>query len=137
MPPVRRGKPAIGPSALGPVPAPASAPVALPNDLFQEFMRTCIERVRDQAPAAPAAPAAEARDDIDRPLKPRNPDLYYGNSQMECYYFCQQCEDHFEVVGLLGHKRVLFAAGFLKDRILNRWQQHKTRMQRNRLAPMT
>ncbi len=56
---------------------------------------------------------------------------------MECYYFCQQCEDHFEVAGLLGHKRVLFAAGFLKDRILNWWQQHKTRMQCNRLAPMT
>ncbi len=56
---------------------------------------------------------------------------------MECYYICQQCEDHFEVAGFLGHKRVPFAAGFLKDRILNRWQQYKTRMQRNRLAPMT
>ncbi len=103
-------------------------------------MRTCIERVRDQAPAAPAAlaaPAAKARDDIDRPLNPRNPDLYYGHLHMECSYFCQQCEDDFEVAGSLGHKRVFFAAGFLKDHILNRWQQHKTCMQRNRLAPMT
>ncbi len=100
-------------------------------------MRTCIEKVRDQAPAAPAAPAAEARDDTDRPLKPRNPDLYYGHSHMECYYFCQQCEDHFEVAGSLGHKHVSFASGFLKDHILNRWQQHKTRMLRNRLASMT
>ncbi len=56
---------------------------------------------------------------------------------MECYYFCQQCENHFEVAGSLGHKRVRFAVGFLKDRILNRWQQHKTRMQRNRLTSMT
>ncbi len=56
---------------------------------------------------------------------------------MECYYFCQQCEDHFKVAGSLGHKRVPFAAGFLKDRILNQWQQHKPRMQCNQLAPMT
>ncbi len=95
---------------------------------------------RTQAPAAPAVPAAqpaEARDDTDRLFKPRNPDLYYGNSHMECYYFCQQCEDHFEFAGSLGHKRVAFAARFLKDCILNWWQQHKTRMQRNQLAPMT
>ncbi len=137
MPPARRQRSAIRRLALGPVAASAPAPVAPPNDLFQEFMRTCIERVRDQAPVAQAAPAAEARDDTDRPLKPRNPDLYYGNSHMECYYFYQQCEDHFEFAGLLGHKRISFAAGFLKDRILNWWQQHKTCMQRNQLAPMT
>ncbi len=144
MPPARRRRPAIrrpalGPEAPAPGPVPALAPALVPNnDLFQEFMRTCIERVRAQAPATPAAPVPEkARDDTDRPLKPRNPDLYYGNLHMECYYFCQQCEDHFEVAGSLGHKRVLFAAGFLKDRILNRWQQHKTRMQRNQLASMT
>ncbi len=97
MPPARRGRLAIGRPALGseapapgPVPAPAPAPAPVPNnDLFQEFMRTCIERVRDQAPAAPAAPAAETKDKTDRLLKPRNPDLYYGNLHMECYYFCQ------------------------------------------------
>ncbi len=89
------------------------------------------------APVAPIAPAAEARDDTDRPLKPQNPDLYYGHSHMEYYYFNQQCEDHFEFAGSLGYKRVSFAAGFLKNRIFNRWHQHKTRMQRNQLAPMT
>ncbi len=137
MPPIRRGRPAIWPPASGFVPAPVPAPVALPNNLFQEFMRTFMEKT--QAAAAPIAPApdAEARDNTDRPLKSRNPDLHYGNSHMECYYFCQQCEDDFEVAGSLGHKRVLIATGFLKDRILNRWQQHKTRMQHNRLAPMT
>ncbi len=111
--------------------------MAPPNDFFQEFMRTCIERVRDQAPAAPVAPAAEARDDTNRPLKPQNPDLYYGNLHMECYYFCQQCEDHFKVARSLGLKRVSFATGFLKDRILNWWQQYKTRIQCNQLASMT
>ncbi len=101
-------------------------------------MQTFIETA--QAPAAPAAPAVpdvEARDDTDRPLKPHNLDLNYGNLHIECYYFCKQCEDHFEVAQSLGYKRILFAAGFLKDPILNRCQQHKTRMQRNRLAPMT
>ena len=105
------------------------------NDLFQEFMRTCIERVWDQVPIAPNGKARE--DTLDRPLKPRNPDLYYGHLHIECYYFCQQCKDYFEVAGSLGHKRVPFAARFLKDCIVNEWQQHKTRMQRNRLAPMT
>ncbi len=40
-------------------------------------------------------------------------------------------------MGSLGHKRIPFIVGFLKHDILNRWQQHKTRMQCNRLAPMT
>ncbi len=62
--------------------------MAPPSDLFQEFIRTCIKKVRDQALAALVAPAAEAIDDTNRPLKPRNPDLYYGNSYMEYYYFC-------------------------------------------------
>ncbi len=137
MPSVYCGRLAIGPRALGPVPAPAPTPVALPNDLFQEFIRTCIEKVWDQALAASAAPAAEARDNTARPLKPQNPDLYYGNSHMECYYFYQQCEDYFEVRGSPGHKLVPFAAGFSKNRILNWWQQHKTHMQRKRLASMT
>ncbi len=95
--------------------------MAPPNDFFQEFMRTCIKKVRDQALAAPVAPAAEARDDTDRPLKPRNPDLYYNHLHMEYYYFCQQCKDHFEIAGSLGHKRIPFAADFLKDCILNWW----------------
>ncbi len=115
MPPVHCERPVIGPPAPGPVSAPVFAPLAPTNDFFSGFMWTYIKKVRDQALAALAAPAAEARDNTDRPLKPRNPDLYYGNLHMECYYFCQQCEDHFEVARSLGHKRVLFTAGFLKD----------------------
>ncbi len=144
MPPTRRRRPAIRCLALdpqaptpGPVPAPIPALVALLNDLFQEFMRTCIKRVRDQAATVSAVLAAEIRDNTDRPLKLRNPDLYYGHSNIECYYFCQQCKNYFEVTGLLGYKRILFIARFLKDHILNRWQQYKTRMQRNKLVPIT
>lgn len=99
-------------------------------------MQAYMEDRRQPAPA-PAPPAESREDASDRPLKARNPDLYYGNSHMECYYFCQQCEDHFETAGAKGHKRVPFAATFLKDRILNRWQQHKTRTERNRAAPLS
>ncbi len=48
-----------------------------------------------------AAPAldVEARNDTNKLLKPRNPDLYYSSLHIKCYNFCQQCEDYFEVVG--------------------------------------
>ncbi len=89
MPPARRKKPVLRPSTLAPE-APALAfALALNNNLFQKFIQTYIERVKDQALAAPAVPAAEVRDNVDRPLKPRNPDLYYGHLYIECYYFCQ------------------------------------------------
>lgn len=90
--------------------------VLLNNNFLQEFMRTCIEKVRDQAPAALLA---KARDDFDRFFQPQNPNLYYGYLHIKCYYFCQQYENYFEVVGSQGHKCVLFAARFLKDYILN------------------
>ncbi len=84
------GRPVIGPPTPGPVTTPALIPATVPNnDFFQEFMWTCIERVRAQALAALATPApdVEVTNDTDRPLKPRNSDLYYGNLHIECYYF--------------------------------------------------
>ena len=65
------------------------------------------------------APATKARDDTNRPLKIWNPNLYYGHMYMECYYFCQQCKDDYEVVGSLSYKCISFATGFLKNHILN------------------
>ncbi len=56
---------------------------------------------------------------------------------MECYHFCQQYEDHFETAAAKGHKRVLFAASFLKSGILHRWQQHKTRTKRKWAVPLS
>lgn len=35
----------------------------------------------------------------ERLLKARLPDLCYGTLHMECYHFCQQCEDHFDTTG--------------------------------------
>ena len=62
-------------------------------------------------------------------LKARFPDLYYEKSHMECYHFCQQCEDHFDTAGAIGSNRTPFAASFLCGRISFRWHQHKRRGQ--------
>ncbi len=137
MPFTHRGRPALrrfalGPTSWGPEPAPSLVPN---NNFFKELMQTFIERA--QALAAQAAPGVEVKDNTNRPLKPRNPDLYYSHFHMECYYFYQQCENYFEITGSLGHKRVPFTASSLKDHILNQWQQHKTRIQHNRLVSIT
>ena len=46
---------------------------------------------------------------------------------MECYHFCQQCEDHFETSGATGMNRTLFAASFLRGSINIKCAQHKRR----------
>ncbi len=96
-------------------------------------MPTCIEKVRGQAPAI----TERKEETSDRLLKAKNPDLYYGNSHIECYYFCQQCEDHFETAGAKDHRRLPFAASFLKEKILFRWQQHQSKIERDSAAPLT
>ena len=58
-------------------------------------------------------------------LKARSPDLYREKSHMDCYNFCQQCEDYFATAGATGPTRIPFAASFLQDRISFRWQQYK------------
>ena len=104
-------------SEQGPALVPAPVPT---NDLFRQFMQAYIE---DRHQPAQAAASVKSREDVsDRSLKDRNPDLYYSNLHMECYYFYQQCKDNFETVGAKGHKHILFVATFLKDRILNCWQ---------------
>ena len=78
---------------------------------LQRILRTVLE--------ARAPPSDGARE---KPLKARSPDVYRGKSHMECYNFCQQCEDHFATAGAKGPNRIFFAASFLRDRINFRWQ---------------
>lgn len=101
-------------SALKPTPA---------NVLLRQLKETCIEQAQNHP--------ADSRNDSNKLPKSRNLDQYYGNLHIEYYYFYQQCKNHFEVIGLLGYKCVLFAVRFLKDYILNHWQQHKTQIQYN------
>ena len=56
---------------------------------------------------------------------------------MECYHFCQQCEDHFDTAGATGSNRTPFAASFLRGRISFRWHQHKRRSQGEEVGPLS
>ena len=115
-------------ASRAPIPAPASASALGPpgkytdedlqraTKLVLELFLLGQEHGQLQANSAPR----------DKPLKARNSDLYYRHSHMECYYFCRQYENHFNMAGATGPKRVPFAVSFLHDRVNFRWQQHKT-----------
>ena len=100
---------------LAPVPAPVPAPVLAPTP-------------------APAPIVAEAPREK---LKAHSPNLYYGKSHMDCYNFCQQCEDYFTIARATGPTRIPFAASFLWDRISFRWQQYKRRHDAETPVPVT
>ena len=77
-------------------------------------MWTYIDIVKNQAqvqaPVQVPAPLVEPKE---QPLKARFPDLYFGKSHLDCYRFCQQCEDHFDTARANGENRTPFAASFL------------------------
>ena len=56
---------------------------------------------------------------------------------MDCYQFCQQCEDHFKIAGVTGPKLVLFAASFLRKPMNFCWHQHKLWHQRKEIDLVT
>ena len=100
-------------------PEASTPPLVLPTseDLFTKFIKVFMETMQAQAQAL-----AESRE---RPLKARTPETYSGKSHMDCYHFCQQCEDYFETSGATGMNRTPFAATFLRGAISLRWAQHK------------
>ena len=70
-------------------------------------------------------------------LKVRSPDVYCGKFHMECYNFCQQCENHFTTAGAKSLNRIFFAAFFLRNRINFRWQQHKRKLDAESTVPIS
>ena len=70
-----------------------------------------------------------------QPLKTLFPGLYYGNSHMDCYQFCQDCEDHFKTAGAKWPNKIPFAGLFLCGLVTQQWFQHKQR--HDKAVPMT
>ena len=92
-----------------PIPAPTPAPVAS-EELFKKFMKAYLET--NQGPRQP---------EHKRNFKAKVPEVYYGKSHMDCYYFCQQCKDHLETVRATEFNRTPFAASFFRENISVRW----------------
>ena len=94
-------------------------PLVLPSakDLFIKFMKVFMNPIQAQTLA----------ESWKRSLKAKTSKTYWGKSNMECYYFCQQCEDYFAIFGATGTNRTLFAVSFLCGSISIRWAQHKCR----------
>ena len=92
-----------------PIPTPVPAPAPLSSDeLFKQFMRAYLES--NQGPKQPPA-------ERERSFKAKVPEVYYGKSNIDCYYFCQQCEDHFQTAEATGTNQTPFAASFLHENI--------------------
>ena len=91
-----------------PAPAPPLAPAKYTDADFHQFMKVFMDsQGRRRTHEGPQ----------ESPLKARFPNMYYGKSHMDCYQFCQQCEDHFETAGATGPNRVPIAALFLRGPI--------------------
>ena len=72
-------------------------------------------------------PAQALAEPQERPLKAETSETYWIKSHMECYHFCQQCEDNFETSGATGMNRIPFIALFLCSYINFKMAQHKQR----------
>ena len=120
---------------LAPTPAPPRGMYT--NVDLQRATKLALELFIQGQVHAQRSVSVARNEALDRPLKATNPDLYYGSSHMECYHFCWQYNDDFEIADAKGHKRVLFAASFFWERINFRWQQHKTQIERDRAKLFT
>ena len=122
-------------TASAPPLAPAELVAKYTNADMQQAIKLALElfvQDQQQAQSQIASPTLEPQE---KPLKARFTDLYYGNFHMDCYWFCQQCEDHFETAGAKESNRILFAALFLNRSVIQQWLQHKRR--HNKAMPMT
>ena len=54
-------------------------------------------------------------------------DNYSGKSHINCYHFCQQCEDYFKTSGATRINHTPFPATFFRDTVNLRWAQQKRR----------
>ena len=79
-------------------PAATSVPKYSEDDL-QRILKAVLEA---RAPAPAPAPAPVVSEVSRKKLKACSPDIYCEKSHMDCYNFCQQCEDYFATTGATG-----------------------------------
>ena len=119
--------PAIAP--LAPFGSANSSVVRYLEDDLQRILRTVLDsKLPTPVPAPIVATALHYEGPRERLLKARFLDVYWGKTHMECYNFFQQFEEHFAIAGATGPNRVPFAATFLKDTALFRWQQSQRKV---------
>ena len=119
-------------------PPVADAPVTATNVLkysksdLQRIFKAVLEAQAAVSVAASAPTSAPALAPIVskafwEKLKASSLHIYYGKSYMDCYNFCQQCENYFATARATGPTQIPFAVSFLRDQISFRWQQYKQR----------
>ena len=86
------------------------------SQLFKQFIKAYLG-AQTQLASSKAWEKA-----LNKLFKARNPNLYYENLYIKCYYFCCQCKNHFEIASAKGQKRVSFGVLFLWKRINFCWQ---------------
>ena len=126
-----------------PTPAPAPVVVPAPTEAVAKYIDKDVQKTtqlalnlfiqgQEQAQNQVAIPALKL---CKKPLKASFPDLYYGNLYRDCYQFCQQYKNHFNIAEAKGPNWILFAALFLQGLVTQQWLQHK--QDHNGAAPMT
>ena len=69
---------------------------------------------------------AQAPTSIKKPwnklLKAHSPDIYRRKFHMECYNFCQQCEEYFTTAEVRKTSWIFFVISFFWDQITFHWQ---------------
>ena len=105
-------------NALIPLEAPTLPLVSsFTEDFFIRFMKVIMETTQAQT----------LTEWQKRQLKARTSDTYFKKFYIDCYYFCQQCEDYFKISSATRMNHTPFAAIFLYDTVNLRWAQHKCR----------
>ena len=108
----------------------------VPKSSEHDLQRIFKTVLKAQAPApAPALAFAISKVPRDK-LKACSPDVYCGKFHMDCYKFCQQCEDYFATAEDLGPTQILFATSILWNQISFRWQQYKQKRDAESSVPV-
>ena len=118
----------VGPTGIKPLANFPLAAIGVPKYSEDDLQRIFKAVLDAQAPIPIPAPApapilASIVSKVPwKKLKACSPDVYRGKFHMDCYNFCQQCEDYFANAKATRLTQIPFAACFLWNRISFCWQ---------------